>query len=102
MEVARIHQLPDGIPVAIRVHGMRLLLLRRGGDVTTTDEQCPHEGASLVAGEIDGDVVVCAMHHWRFDMRSGRCLTGATDLTVYPTRVEGDRVLVALRRKPLD
>lgn len=42
--------------------------------------RCPHRNADLsVFGEIeagpDGDVLVCTLHGWRFDCRTGRCLT---------------------------
>lgn len=43
---------------------------------------CPHRRADLrVFGEIErgthGPELVCAMHGWRFDCRTGRCLTAA-------------------------
>lgn len=42
--------------------------------------RCPHRNADLsVFGEIEsgpsGDELVCTLHGWRFDCRSGRCLT---------------------------
>lgn len=36
---------------------------------------CPHRAADLaVFGEVDGDVLVCTLHGWRFDTATGRCL----------------------------
>ena len=36
---------------------------------------CPHRDADLaVFGEIDGDELVCTLHGWRFECRTGRCL----------------------------
>jgi UDP-MurNAc hydroxylase len=43
------------------------------------ERYCPHRRADLsVFGEIDGEVLVCTLHGWTFDLESGRCLT-ATD-----------------------
>ncbi|MCU1390341.1 MAG: hypothetical protein JWL72_3679 [Ilumatobacteraceae bacterium] len=40
------------------------------------ERACPHRQADLsVFGEIDGDVLVCTLHGWRFDLETGRCLT---------------------------
>ncbi len=37
---------------------------------------CPHRQADLTRfGEIDGGVLTCSLHHWRFDLATGRCLT---------------------------
>lgn len=38
--------------------------------------RCPHRNADLsVFGEVDGEVLVCTLHGWRFDVTTGRCLT---------------------------
>jgi UDP-MurNAc hydroxylase len=37
---------------------------------------CPHRQADLSRfGEIDEGVLTCSLHHWRFDLATGRCLT---------------------------
>ncbi|MGQ0826346.1 MAG: Rieske 2Fe-2S domain-containing protein [Actinomycetota bacterium] len=37
---------------------------------------CPHRQADLTRfGEIEDGVLTCALHHWQFDLESGRCLT---------------------------
>jgi UDP-MurNAc hydroxylase len=37
---------------------------------------CPHRQADLTRfGEIADGVLTCSLHHWRFDLESGRCLT---------------------------
>jgi UDP-MurNAc hydroxylase len=39
---------------------------------------CPHRRADLtVFGELDGTVLTCTLHGWRFDLASGACLTAA-------------------------
>jgi len=40
------------------------------------ERYCPHRQADLIEfGDIDGDVLTCALHHWQFDLPTGRCLT---------------------------
>ena len=40
------------------------------------ERYCPHRQADLaVFGEIDGGVLTCTLHGWRFDLETGRCLT---------------------------
>jgi len=37
---------------------------------------CPHRQADLTRfGEIADGVLTCSLHHWRFDLATGRCLT---------------------------
>ena len=38
--------------------------------------RCPHLKADLARfGEVDGGVLTCTMHGWRFELATGRCLT---------------------------
>lgn len=37
--------------------------------------KCPHRQADLsVFGEIDGNILTCSLHGWRFDLTDGHCL----------------------------
>jgi UDP-MurNAc hydroxylase len=39
---------------------------------------CPHRQADLTNfGEIDGGVLTCSLHHWQFELETGRCLNSA-------------------------
>ena len=37
------------------------------------DNACPHAGGNLSAGRVDGGVVTCPWHEWRFDLEQGVC-----------------------------
>jgi UDP-MurNAc hydroxylase len=38
--------------------------------------RCPHLKADLTRfGIVDGGVLTCQLHGWKFDLASGRCLT---------------------------
>lgn len=36
------------------------------------DDLCPHMRESLAGGPIDGCIITCGAHGWRFDLRSGK------------------------------
>jgi len=63
----------------------------RSGNAALMEEHCPHLGASLVQGYVDGNgCLVCPFHKWRFDV-SGVCVA-IPGSTVIPKEVH---------RKPL-
>lgn len=40
--------------------------------------RCPHLQADLTRfGELDGDILTCMLHGWKFDLAKGTCLTSA-------------------------
>jgi len=66
------------------------------GDFYAIDDLCTHGEVSLSEGEVDGCHVECWAHGSRFDVRTGEPdeLPAMTPVKTYPTRVEGERVLV--------
>lgn len=51
----------------------------------TVERWCPHRQADLGEfGEVEGDEIVCTMHGWRFNAKSGECVNATCrPLTVY-------------------
>ena len=49
---------------------------------------CPHQNASLEGAEVEAGAVVCKRHGYRFDLKSGDCLTvGGYGLPVFPVEL---------------
>lgn len=67
------------------------------GEMFAIEDACNHAGASLAEGWIEGECVVCPMHAYVFELRTGRLdrpkgLCG--DQRTYEVRLEGDTVVV--------
>jgi nitrite reductase/ring-hydroxylating ferredoxin subunit len=39
------------------------------------ENRCPHAGALLHEGTIEGQILTCIWHGWKFDLESGQSLT---------------------------
>lgn len=100
-QVAALSDLPPGGRKLVRLDGHSLLLFNLAGAVHAIADSCPHAGAWLGSGKLDGCWLRCPAHGMSFDVRSGR-MRGADGLTlrVYPVRVEGETVLVDLDLPP--
>jgi cytochrome P450/nitrite reductase/ring-hydroxylating ferredoxin subunit len=83
----------DG-PHAVSAGGVDLVLLRVGGGLRAYQGRCPHQGALLGEGEIEGSTLVCRNHRWRFDVETGKRQGGDQCLRACPVRQEGGAVLV--------
>jgi len=50
---------------------LRIAIFRKGSRVYAVGDSCPHMGASLSDGYIDGRSVICPWHGWVFDLETG-------------------------------
>jgi len=75
-----------------------LALYHVGGKVCAIADACPHAGASLREGALEGDVLTCPRHGSQFRVTDGERLRGPADLAVasYSTVVEGGDVFLEL------
>lgn len=65
-----------------------LALFNVEGDVFAIDDSCPHQGASLCGGRLEGRVIQCCAHGLRFDLRSGYLLNStAVKVASYPVEI---------------
>jgi len=86
-------------PLAVEVDGVAIALVKTEGEVFAIFDECSHAEIPLSEGEIDGCTLECWLHGSRFDLRTGEP-TGppaSVPVPVYPVRIEGDQVFVALR-----
>lgn len=78
------------------VNGQRLCLARYEDRFFVVSNRCPHNGASLSDGTINylGEVV-CPLHGYRFNLRTGFCAGGADDVETYPVRADDEGLFIA-------
>jgi len=102
--VMRLDDLWEGDLQSCEVSGRRLLLARIDGQVYAYDDRCPHLGAALSAGTLEDGVLTCSMHHWQFDLRSGRGVNPASaKLCPHPVMLHAGQICVdgdVLRTEP--
>ncbi|MGO9421668.1 cytochrome P450 [Roseiarcus sp.] len=70
--VADVSELKAAGPFALSANSVDVVLLRSGGNWRAFEGRCPHQGALLGEGELDGGALICRNHRWRFSVDSGR------------------------------
>ena len=77
-----------------------------GDALHALENLCPHAGAPLSEGCLEGPIVTCTLHGWRFDVRTGFDPDHADGFPIpcFAVRVAGARIEVdvdqVLNRRP--
>lgn len=75
-----------------------LVVYRVDGRLCAVSDRCPHAGAALSSGGLEGAVVTCPRHGSQFDVRTGERLRGPadTEARAFTLVQEGGQVFVVL------
>ena len=112
LPVAKVGELKPGTMKSFRVENRHILLAMVADKYYAADNKCPHMGANLSLGKLEGTILTCPRHGSKFDLKDGRVIrwtfwTGfaaranqlfrpVRPLPVYPVKVEGDNILVGI------
>ena len=94
-------KLSDGEPLGFKVADRRVALYKVDDEIFATDDVCSHAFALLSAGFLEGHVVECPLHGAMFDVRDGRCRSGAyKDIRVFKVEIRDSEIYVYLDDGP--
>ena len=74
-ECGSIAEIIEGRGLAVEVQGIRLAVFFVNGQLDILEGRCPHANAPLGRGWLEGTLVVCPLHRWKCDVRTGECRT---------------------------
>ena len=116
--VCRADEVAPGEKRRVTVGRKALVLCRSAqGEFYAVSNNCPHQGASLCKGKLDGlmsatapgryeygregEILRCPWHAWEFDVTTGASVWGEDSfrLATYPVIVEDGEVFVGPRKR---
>jgi nitrite reductase/ring-hydroxylating ferredoxin subunit len=88
--VAQYADLTEGAMTMVKADGRRICLVRTASGVHAIDNACPHEGYGLAQGSLDGELVTCQWHNWKFRVSDGACTQGEEAVRVHDVSIDDD------------
>ncbi|MCX8018979.1 MAG: Rieske (2Fe-2S) protein [Chitinophagaceae bacterium] len=85
----------------VSVNGKKICIARVGESLFAFAHKCPHAGGRLSEGYIDShSCVVCPLHRFKFDIRTGRNVSGeGYHLKSWPVKTDEEGIYVAMESK---
>lgn len=102
-EVAQVSEVPTGTMKSYSVGGKQILVANIDGKLYAINNVCTHAGGELSKGKLEGKIVTCPRHGSKFDVTTGKCMSGpkigflrfkAKDETAYEVKAEENRIKI--------
>jgi nitrite reductase/ring-hydroxylating ferredoxin subunit len=100
-EAALLDEIPPGRGTSVTVRGKAIALFNVDGTIYAMDDTCLHQGLSLGMSKLEGRVVTCRGHGWRYNVTTGNTLhVPDYGVSTYPVKVVDGKIMVALDTSP--
>lgn len=116
VRVAGLDEIPPGTMRPVTVDQVDYVVINVHGEMHALIDLCPHQGAKLSCGfltgamlpiepgapleyGLDGQVIGCPWHRWKFSIVTGKSLfdTDKRRVGKVPVRVDGQDVILSVR-----
>jgi toluene monooxygenase system ferredoxin subunit len=85
----------SGEMMGLEVEGTSILLVNMDEHIYAYADACPHQQSRLSEGDLTGNILRCARHHWEFDVCTGRGINPRNAcLRIFPIALESRDILV--------
>ncbi len=101
-KVARLEDVKEGemiqVPVEDSGEQVEVALTLLDGKLIAFRDICPHMAFPLSIGQIQGNLLICAGHLWRFDLHTGKTLYPPVrkNMVLYEYRLEDQDIWVKI------
>ena len=96
-DAVRFEEIPPGQGRTVRIAGKDVAIFNVDGTIYAMDDSCRHQGLSLGSSKIEGKVVTCRGHGWKYDVTTGSTLASpGFGVAAYPVKVVDGKILVAI------
>jgi 3-phenylpropionate/trans-cinnamate dioxygenase ferredoxin subunit len=103
VKVGETSEIPAGKMKMIKVEDKEFLIANVNGNYYAIANRCTHAGGDLSKGSLEGNIVTCPKHGSKFDVTTGKVVSGPKILFLHPkisdepsyeVKVEGKEVLL--------
>ena len=93
--VCRLNDLKEHKGYRFIIDDTEVALFKVDDNVFALNNLCPHQHTTLIYdGIIEDGCVVCPVHGWMFDLKTGNKKSGRKGLDTYPVRISKEEVFV--------
>ena len=103
VKVAETSEITVGKMKMVKLEDKEVLIANVNGNYYAIANRCTHRSGDLSKGSLDGNIVTCPLHGSRFDMTTGKAVSGpkiaffrarTNDAPYFEVKIEGNDVML--------
>lgn len=103
VKIAETSEIPIGKMKKVSIEEKEILIVNLDGNYYAIENRCTHAGGDLSKGSLDGKIVTCPRHGSRFDITTGKSVSGpkilflrskTKDVSSFEVKVEGKDIML--------
>ena len=103
VKVAEASEIPVGKMKMVKLGDKEVLVANVNGNYYAIANRCTHKGGDLSKGSLDGNIVTCPLHSSKFDVTTGKAVSGpkigflrvkTNDEPSFEVKVEGNDLML--------
>ncbi|MCP8312437.1 MAG: non-heme iron oxygenase ferredoxin subunit [Candidatus Methylarchaceae archaeon HK02M1] len=103
VKVGETSEIPIGKMKKVKFEEKEILITNVDGNYYAIENRCPHAGGDLSKGSLEGKIVTCPRHGSRFDVTTGKAVSGpkilflrfkTKDVSSFEVKVEGKDLIL--------
>lgn len=100
--ICSIENLKDRQGKRFLIDDVEVAVFKVDGKIYALSNVCPHQHTTVIFdGYIEDGCVVCPVHGWMFDLKTGKLPSSNAGLDAFPVKVLGSQVYVKVIKKEL-
>ena len=94
-DIININDLKENDITVVNFDERIFFIFKENEKLLVFDNCCPHQSTSIPKSGLNGTVVTCPKHGWKFDLKSGECIErGDKGMNKYETKIEDNRLFI--------
>ncbi len=99
VKLCKISEIKQGKAKSFKIDDLEIALINLGSKFFALSNICPHQHTQIVnhtEAIIEGENIVCPMHGWTFEIKTGKPVYGSGRLKSFEVEIRNDEIWVKL------
>lgn len=100
LKVAENRPVKEAFIQKVKAGNHNLCLIGFEGKLYAVSAKCPHAGGDLAGGWCENGQIICPLHRYQYNLKTGKGATGQGDyIDTFPVEIQADGIYVQMKKR---